>query len=63
MTLSGGQNCSSGPEAGQALTHQYQQKQQPAHAQPPDPGLPGGHAGPSSGSCTLSNKYTGELPI
>ncbi|XP_029704272.1 single-minded homolog 2-like isoform X1 [Takifugu rubripes] len=58
VTLSGGQNCSPGPEAGQALTHQYQQKQQPAHAQLPDPGLPGGHVGPSSSSCTLSNKYT-----
>lgn len=56
-TVSGEQNCAPGPEAGQALTHQYQQKQQP------DSGLPGAHVGPSVGSCTLSNKYTGELPV
>lgn len=55
-TVGGGQDCSPGPEAGQALTHQYQQKQLP------DPGLPGGPVGPSSSSCSLSNKYTGELP-
>lgn len=61
VTLSREQDCSLGQEAGQALTHQYQQKQQPADARLPDPGLPGGHVG--LGSSVLSSKYTGDLPV